>query len=272
MRGYDASTYGEAFADVYDEWYSDLDEDVPAVVASLRALAERAGGDATTSPSIRAARILELAVGTGRLAIPLAAHGSDVHGIDSSTAMLERLRAKAGGERVTTHLGDMSRDAPDGPFDLIFIAYNSLFALDGPAQASCFHQVAERLSPSGLFAVEAFVPDRDRPAGATVGVRSLAADRVVLSVDVHHPDEQRAEGQFVEITETGGIRLRPWSIRYSSVEELDRFAADAGLSLLHRHETWSGRPFDEDSARHVSVYRKGPGRPEPSTGSGDQVA
>jgi SAM-dependent methyltransferase len=244
MAGYEKSTYGDAFADVYDDWYAQI-SDAAATVACLAALVDAAGGGS----------VLELAVGTGRLAIPLALSGLEVHGIDTSQAMLDRLRAKPGGDAVHTVLGDMSLALPDGPHAVVFVAYNSLFALEAPARAACFDSVARALVPGGHFAVEAFVPDPDRPAGSTIGVRSMSATHVVLSIDVHHPADQRAEGQFVEITETGGVRLRPWSVHYASPTALDAEAERAGFTLADRWEDWDQTPFDQHSARHVSVYR-----------------
>ncbi len=251
MAGYGTSTYGDAFADVYDDWYAQI-SDVHATVACLTTLVEGIGGGS----------VLELAVGTGRLAIPLALTGVEVHGIDTSQAMLDRLHAKPGGEAVHTALGDMALGdgapaLPGGPHAAVFVAYNSLFALAAPERTACFDAVARVLVPGGHFVVEAFVPDLDRPAGATIGVRSMSATHVVLSIDVHHPDDQRAEGQFVEITEAGGVRLRPWSVHYASPADLDADAARAGFVLADRWEDWAGSSFDQHSGRHVSVYRLG---------------
>jgi SAM-dependent methyltransferase len=250
MTGYGNSTYGDAFADVYDDWYAQI-SDAESTVATLTALVEAGGGGS----------ILELAVGTGRLAIPLARTGLEVHGIDTSQAMLDRLRSKPGGDTVHSVLGDMSLALPGGPHAVVFVAYNSLFALDAPARSACFAAVARSLVAGGHFVVEAFVPDLDRPAGSTIGVRSMSATHVVLSIDIHHPDDQRAEGQFVEITEAGGVRLRPWSVHYASPAALDADAARAGFVLADRWEDWDGAPFDQHSGRHVSVYRLGPGGP-----------
>jgi hypothetical protein len=176
--------------------------------------------------------------------------------------MLDRLRSKPGGEAVRAVSGDMAVSLPNGPHAVVLVAYNSLFALDAPARAACFEAVSRVLVPGGHFVVEAFVPDPDRPAGSTIGVRSMSATHVVLSIDVHHPDEQRAEGQFVEITEAGGVRLRPWSVHYASPTALDADAAHAGFVLTDRWEDWDGSAFDQHSPRHVSVYRLGP--PDPS--------
>ena len=119
----------------------------------------------------------------------------------------------------------MVDEMPDGPFEMVFVAYNTLFNLaDRDRQARCFRAVADRLAPGGRFVVEAFVPDDPPRDGAAVTVRSMTADRVVLSVSIHNPAEQLAEGQFVELTETAGVRLRPWSIRYAPPAELDAMA------------------------------------------------
>jgi SAM-dependent methyltransferase len=248
VEGYDASTYGDAFADVYDDWYPGL-SDVAATVDRIVALA--------TAPAAALGRVLELGVGTGRLAVPMAAAGLDVHGVDNSAAMLDRLRAKDPGRRVTLTLGDMVTDLPSGPFDVALIAYNTLFNLTRPGeQAACFTAVARCLRPGGRFVVEAFVPDTSL-SGSAVTVRSMAVDRVVLSVSVHDPATSTAHGQFVELGDANGVRLRPWSIRYAEPTELDAMAAEAGFSLERRWTSFTDERFGDDSDRHVSVYRLG---------------
>jgi SAM-dependent methyltransferase len=246
VDGYGARTYGEAFADVYDEWYAGI-SDVDTTVADLLDLA-------TGGP------VLELGVGTGRLAVPLAEAGRvagvRVFGVDSSPAMLERLATRDTAHLVRAIEADMVSGLPPGPFTLVFVAYNTLFNLtDDGAHAACFRAVASRLAPGGRFVVEAFVPDEPPRSGDDVSVRSLAADRLVLSVTRHEPDRQAAAGQFVELTEAGGVRLRPWSIRYATPDQLDRLAADAGFALEHRWAGFGRTPFEPDSPRHVSVYR-----------------
>jgi SAM-dependent methyltransferase len=246
MAGYVASTYGDRFVDVYDEWYHDV-SDVDATVAAITALCP--GG-----------RVLELGVGTGRLAVPLAEAGLKVDGIDASAAMLTRLAANDPQGRVRPHLGDMVTDAPPGPFDAILIAYNTIFNLPGPhQQRELCSAMAARLSPTGRFIVEAYIPDADsdhdqRRAGE-VRVRSMSVDQVVLSVTRHDPLTGRAQGQFIEITEAGGVRLRPWSIRSFSVAELDQMTKAAGLVLEQRWQDFGGQEFTEHSDRHVSIYR-----------------
>lgn len=246
MDGYDATTYGAAFADVYDEWYHGV-SDVAATIATLTDLA---GG----------APVLELAVGTGRLAVPLAQAGVAVTGIDASAAMLARLAERDPRSQVTVVEGDMVTDLPPGPFGLAFVAYNSLFNLTtGELQQACFAAVAERLGPAGRFVVEAFVPDLPFRDGDEVSVRSLSAARVVLSItrnDAHH---QSALGQFVEFAGQPGapatVTLRPWAIRYATPAQLDEFADRAGMALIERWEDFSRAPFTPDSPRHVSVYQ-----------------
>jgi SAM-dependent methyltransferase len=247
VRGYTSSSYGDAFADVYDDWYRAV-SDVDATVSTLIDLASTAEATGT-----RSATVLELGVGTGRLALPLAAAGPAVTGVDASAAMLRRLAEKDPEQRVQVVLGDMVDDLPSGPFDVVFVAYNTLFNLLTPGrQRGCFAAVRDVLAPAGSFVVEAFVPSPQ--PGSQVAVRSLDADRVVLSISLHDGDDQRAEGHYVELTETAGVRLRPWSIRYATPDELDGMAAAAGLALRARWGDFDRRSFTDDSDRHVSVY------------------
>jgi len=243
VRGYDSTSYGDGFADVYDEWYANV-TDVDATVSRMVELAGPGG------------RVLELGVGTGRLAGPMALADLRVTGIDSSAAMLDQVPARPGGRDVVALLGDMVRDLPDGPFDACLVAYNTLFnLLDESAQRACFHAVAARLRPGGRFVVEAIVPDPSAPEGGDVSVRSITAERVVLSVSDHRPDDQRTTGQFVELTEAGGVRLRPWAIRWAPPDELDAMAADAGFALADRFADMAGARYGPDADHHVSVYR-----------------
>ncbi|MFZ9629822.1 MAG: methyltransferase domain-containing protein [Ilumatobacteraceae bacterium] len=257
MRGYDDESYGEAFADVYDDWYHDV-SDVDTTIALLARLAHDTAGAGSPTPCV-----VELGVGTGRLAIPLAALGVEVTGVDTSRSMLDVLASKGAGTVHGVH-GDMvGALAGLGPAHLVFVAYNTLFSLlTAERQQDCFHAVAAALVAGGRFVVEAFVPpDADDAGGArrtgVVGVRSLAADRVVLSIDTTDPASQRSEGQYVEFTESGGVRLRPWSIRWSTPAQLDDMATRAGLRLEHRWADPAGTPFDGEAERHVSVYRTG---------------
>lgn len=245
MRGYGPQSYGDAFASVYDDWYAP--ERGGDAVAPVVALVRRLAGDN--------ARVLELGVGTGRLAIPMAAAGLDVHGVDASRAMLDRLRANDPDERVAVTFGDMVDDLPDGPFDVAIAALNTLFNLDSAErQAACFGAVARRLRPRGTFVVDAFVPVQPPRDGSDVTVRSIAADRVVLSAWVYDADGQRADGQLIELVDGQPVTLRPISIRYSTPDELDVIAASVGFRVGHRWADYEGAVFDDDSPRHVTSY------------------
>ena len=245
MEGYRPESYGDRIADVYDELFGDV-SDVPATVAFLDSLV-----------AARPARILELAVGTGRLAIPLAGLGHHVTGIDVSAAMLARLRSADGGQRVAAVHGDMVDDLPAGPFDVVFVAFNSLFMLTDPVrQQACFAAVATCLAPGGAFVVELFVPWDPPRAGSHVEVRSMTTDRVVLVASLTDPATQQVSGQFVELADGEPVRLRPYVLRYSQPSELDEWATAAGLRLAERYADVERSPFTDDSPFHVSVYRK----------------
>jgi SAM-dependent methyltransferase len=237
-----AETYGERGADLYDAWYQDILDPGPCV----ELLAELAEGGP----------VLELGVGTGRIAVPLAARGLEVHGIDASPAMLERLRAKPGGERVHAQVGDMAEVAVDGQFRLAVVAVNTLFMLDSQdQQVRCFQAVARRLVPGGRFVVEANVPNpalwRDRQG---VRAQRVDSDSVVLSVQRFDPVDQRMVAQQIQLTEAG-IRMVPGVLRFCWPAELDLMARLAGLRLTDRWSGWRREPFTDTSTQHVSVYR-----------------
>jgi SAM-dependent methyltransferase len=243
MDGYTGSSYGDAFADVYDEWYHDI-SDVDATVDLLAALV------AEVAPL----PVLELGVGTGRLAIPLAAKGFTIVGLDASDAMLRKLAENDPTGSVAVSRGDMVDDQPPGPFGLVFVAFNTFFGLLSESrQRACFEAVEKRLAPGGAFVIEAFVPEPQ--AGSSVSVRSMTSDSVVLSVTTHDEKSQTAQGHYISITESGGVRMRPWAIRYTTVEQLDAMAVASGFRLDDRWEDAQRAPFTADSARHVSVYR-----------------
>lgn len=245
VDGYDETTYGQRFADVYDDWYGDI-TDTDACVDVVSALAD--GG-----------RVLELGVGTGRLALPLAERGLYVCGVDSSEAMLDALAAKPGGERVRTVLGDMSEPVgSEAPFDVVLVAYNTLFNLVAAgAQSRCLESAAAQLARGGCLVVEAFVPDPDAPPTDSVVPKEVGADKVVLSVSRSDPRRQEVQGQYVELTESGGVKLRPWHIRWSTPDQLDEMASRVGLSLHRRWSGWDRSEFTDESSTHVSVYRTG---------------
>ncbi len=247
MEGYDASTYGERFADVYDEWYGDVSD----VAATVDVLAELAQGGP----------VLELGVGTGRLALPLVERGLEVHGIDASAAMVERLRGKPGGDAVRITEGDFAEVAIEAPggFAVAFVAFNTLFNLATVEdQRRCFTNVAARLRPGGAFVVEAFVPDPDAaPAGGGLTTRFITTDRVELQATLADLDAQTISGSTITIS-AAGITLRPWHIRWATPTQLDAMAGAAGLVLAHRWAGWDRVEHLPSDPRHVSVYRRPP--------------
>jgi SAM-dependent methyltransferase len=244
VKEYDASTYGDRLADVYDEWYAGLD---PGPAAAT--LAELAGG----GPA------LELAIGTGRVALPLAARGVEVHGIDASEAMVARLREKPGGERIPVTMGDFADVGVEGRFALIYVVFNTFFALLSQAdQARCFANVADHLADGGVFVIEAFVPDLARfNRGQRVDATRVETDLVMLNVSLHDPVEQRVSSQHI-LLGPDGVRLQPVAIRYAFPAELDLMARLAGLGLRERWSGWEREPFTAASGQHVSVYARPP--------------
>jgi SAM-dependent methyltransferase len=242
MERYGPATYGDHVADLYDDWYQDhLDTE-----AAVEWLAELAGDGA----------ILELAVGTGRLALPLAGRGLDVHGIDTSQAMLQRLQAKPGGDRVHLVVADMAEVVVEGPYSVVFAAENALFLLSSQEkQLRCFTNVAARLSPDGVFVVEAFVPDPARYRnGQDVGVTRVTVDSVLLTAARHDPVRQQIDAQQIQLGPGVGFRLVPGVLRYAWPSELDLMARLAGLRLAGRWGGWRREPFTGTSTMHVSAY------------------
>jgi hypothetical protein len=210
-------------------------------------LAELAGGGP----------VLELAIGTGRLALPLAACGLDVQGIDVSERMVAKLREKPGGDAIPVTFGDFADVPVEGSFRLIFIAFNTLFALlNQEDQRRCFANVGNHLTDDGVFVVEAFMPDLARfDRGQRMHVHRVDTTGVMFDTARHDPVEQRVDSQRVVLTEEG-IKLYPVSIRYAFPSELDLMARLAGLELRERWGSWKREPFTAESGRHVSVYAR----------------
>lgn len=237
------STYGDKIADVYDELYGTVS---PAVIEALAELAGKGG------------RALELGIGTGRLALPLAAEGIEVHGIDASPAMIQRLRKKEGGEEIPVTVDDFVNvgEVQGGPFDLDFCAFNTFFALlTQEDQVRCFEGVASILGREGVFALELFVPDLNRfgrPQPALVA--SFDEEDVQIEAVRCELMTQRVSSRLVWISD-GRVRIFPIEIRYAWPSELDLMAGIAGLRLASRWGGWDRSPFGSDSPRHISVYQ-----------------
>jgi len=242
MKAYDDATYGERIAAVYDEFYPACEEEVVDLLSELAS-----GG-----------RALELGVGTGRIALPLAGQGLEVVGIDASRAMTEQLRAKPGGDQIRLVEGsfaEMPTELDGERFDLIFVVFNTFFALlTQDEQVRCFRSVATHLAEGGRFLIEAFVTDLTRfDGGQTVRLAHLSEDTLRLDVSQLDPVAQQISSQHVVLSDAG-IQLYPVKLRYAWPSELDLMAKLAGLSLQHRWSSWRKDPFTEKSGKHVSVY------------------
>jgi SAM-dependent methyltransferase len=242
--GADEGYFGERVAAVYDEHSASMFD--PAVVGpAVERLAVLAEGG----------RVLEFAIGTGRIALPLAERGVPVAGIDNSEAMLERLRAKPGAERVEAGVGDMASTRVDGEFSLVYLVFNTIFNVttqDG--QVACFQNAAAHLRAGGRFVIEARVPELQRlPLGQTV--LPWRAEPDALSYYVYDVVSQRLSGRHYYL-QAGRIQPSPIEMRYAWPSELDLMARLAGMRLEHRWGGWSGEPFTALSPAHVSVYAK----------------
>jgi SAM-dependent methyltransferase len=243
---YGPETYGRRWADVYDERFERrFARDTVDAVAFLLELA-------------RGGRALELGIGTGRIALPLAAQGVEVHGIDASKEMVARLRRKPGGRRIPVTMGDFERVPVQGRFRLAYVAFNTIFALlSQEAQVRSFAAVARRLEAGGAFVLQAFVPDLTRfDDDQRVGAFGVGVDQMRFEATVHDPVHQRISSQIVTMTSGGRVRLDPVEIRYAFPSELDLMALLAGLRLRERWASWRRDPFTSDSTAHVSVYEK----------------
>jgi SAM-dependent methyltransferase len=203
-------------------------------------------------------RALELAVGTGRIALPLQATGVPVDGIDLSQPMLDRLREKPGGESIGATLGDIAEVPVQGRYRLVYVVFNSLFnLLSQDDQVRCFENVAAHLDKGGCFVVEAFTPGhlhrlRDHQS---VDAEAVRVDRVTFDVARHDPVTQRLEKNHVSLA-ADGVHLNPVVLRYAWPSELDLMARLAGLRLRERHGGWERRPFTAESRLHVSVWTR----------------
>jgi SAM-dependent methyltransferase len=243
MAGFDdPAFYGDRWAAVYDDHHKQMDPG-PAV-EFLAALA----GDG---------QVLELAIGTGRVALPLAARGIRVEGVDASASMVDRLRAKPGGKSIPVTMGDMAQVAVNGSFRLVYLVFNTLFGLlSQERQAECFGNVARVLEPGGMFVIECFVPDVARfDHDQRVQARSVTEDLAVIEVSHHDKVQQRVTTQMIML-DSQGMQLRPVAIRYSWPTELDLMADRAGLRLAERYADWDRRPFASASSSHISVYQR----------------
>jgi SAM-dependent methyltransferase len=200
--------------------------------------------------------VLELAIGTGRIALPLARRGIQVDGIDISTAMVSVLRSKPGGDQIAVTIGDFADVAVPRAYRLIYVVYNTLFnLLTQDDQVRCFQNVAAHLTDDGAFVVEAFVPSylyRLRN-DQYVDAEAIDVGEVRLDVGRHDPVAQILDESHVSLSRAG-VKVFPIVTRYSWPSELDLMARIAGLRLDHRWSGWTNEAFTSASERHVSVY------------------
>jgi SAM-dependent methyltransferase len=241
VKGFDpASSFGPSVAAVYDD---QARGDEAAAVSFLAALA----GDR---------RALELAIGTGRIAVPLTERGVVVDGIELSPDMVDRLRAKPGGDRIDVTFGDMSAATTSKRYGLVYLVFNTIFnLLTADAQVACFENAARHLIDDGHFVVEAAVPHAWIAPGQPdyVHAEHVGIDTVAFDVARYDPVSQLLEENHVRLT-TSGISMSPIVLRLITPGEMDLMARLAGLRLIDRFANWQQAPFDGDSRAHVSVY------------------
>jgi SAM-dependent methyltransferase len=236
--------FGERVAATYDE--SSAERFQPEVVNSAVDVLTGLAGDG---------RALELGIGTGRIALPLARRGVTVHGIDLSRAMVARLRAKPGGEAIGVTVGDFSTTKVDGSYSVAYLVFNTIMNLTAQAaQVACFRNVAAHLQPGGCFVVEVEVPDLRRlPPGQSVVTFQVSPTR--WAFDIYDVVTQAQSSNYVQVVDGRG-EYRSIPFRYVWPAELDLMAQLAGLRLRERWENWTRQPFTSESRQHVSIWEK----------------
>jgi len=245
VRG-DDGYFDERVAARYDESAADMFD--PAVVDPVvDFLVELAGSG----------RALELGIGTGRIALPLAKRGVPVHGIEMSKAMVARLRAKPGGEDIDVTIGDFATTTVDGTFSVAYLVFNTISNLTTQAaQVACFRNVATHLEPGGCFVIEVGVPGLQRlPPGETARVFHISETR--WGIDEFDVANQGLTSHHFEIVD-GRVERFSTPFRYAWPAEYDLMAELAGMTLRERWSGWRREPFTSDSRKHVSVWEKPP--------------
>ncbi|WP_392959020.1 class I SAM-dependent DNA methyltransferase [Streptomyces sp. LN245] len=241
--------FGERVAAAYDESSGDMFE--PGVIdATADFLAELAAGG----------RALELGIGTGRVALPLARRGVPVHGIDLSRAMVARLRAKPDGDAIDVTIGDFATTKVDETFSVAYLVFNTIMNLTTQAeQVACFRNAAAHLEPGGCFVIEVLIPELRRlPAGQNVVPFQVSPTR--WAFDIYDIATQATSSNYIEVVDGRG-EYRSIPFRYVWPSELDLMAQLAGLRLRERWDGWTRDPFTSESRKHVSVWEKPADRP-----------
>ena len=241
---HDDGYFSESIAATYDDDTSISD---PAVVDPIVDFLVDKAGDG---------RALEFAIGTGRIAAPLAARGVPVHGIELSRAMAARIDGKPGAENIEVTIGDMATTVVDGTFSVVYLVFNTIQNLTTQdAQVDCFRNAAAHLEPGGCFVIETGVPRlRQLPPGETLLAFHVSEDR--WGIDEFDVARQGLISHHYKRTEDGMVRSISVPFRYVWPEELDLMARIAGMHLAERWAGWQGEPFTGDSPMHVSVWQK----------------
>jgi SAM-dependent methyltransferase len=231
-----AARYDESSAEMFD----------PAVVDPVVDLLVELAGSG---------RALELGIGTGRIALPLAQRGVPVHGIELSKAMAARLRAKPGGEDIAVTIGDFATTTVEGTFSVAYLVFNTILNLTTQAaQVACFRNVAAHLEPGGCFLIEVGVPGlQELPPGETIRAFHVSENR--WGFDEYDVARQGLISHHFEIVDGRAERLSI-PFRYVWPSELDLMAQLAGMRLRDRWSGWKREPFTSDSHKHVSVWEK----------------
>jgi len=236
--------FGERAARRYDE--SSAEMFAPAAVDPVVDFLAGLAGDGAA---------LELGIGTGRIALPLAQRGVPVHGIDLSEAMVARLRAKPGAERVGVTVGDFATTTVEGSFSVAYLVFNTINNLTSQdEQVACFQNVAAHLGPGGCFVIEVGVPALQRlPPGETVRAFTVSPTR--LGFDEYDVASQGLISHHYTVVD-GELEVVSMPFRYVWPAELDLMARLAGMRLRERWSGWTREPFTSDSDSHVSVWEK----------------
>jgi SAM-dependent methyltransferase len=200
--------------------------------------------------------VLELGIGSGRVAIPLARRGVDVHGVDASPEMVELMRGKPGGRSIPVEIGSFADPVGGGPYTMAFVVFNTFFGLTTQEeQKRCFASVASGLAPGGRFVLECFFPDVARfDGGQTTRTIEAGGAAVRLECSRHNGVDQSIHTTQVLLGGGNGVELLPLRIRYAWPCEMDLMAELAGFRLESRWGGWAGQPFRDGCGRHVSVY------------------
>jgi SAM-dependent methyltransferase len=200
-------------------------------------------------------RALELGIGTGRIALPLARRGVSVHGIDLSKAMVAKLRAKRGGEDIGLTIGDFATTTVEGSFSLAYVVFNTIVNLTTQAaQVACFRNAAAHLEPGGCFVIEVTIPELRRlPPGETFHVFNASENH--WGIDEYDIATQGLTSHHFEIV-NGTVERLSIPFRYAWPSELDLMAQLAGMRLRSRWGGWRREPFTSESTKHVSVWEK----------------